>query len=339
LGYVSPRGGKSGAAASELAPAPRVFGYLYSSHLEAFRTAHDERMTANDALRGVDFYSQLVIGLQQAMLRSGLQMELAEALDRAEAQIQFLAQAYPQRICGLLCSGMLFDQTVAYIRERRIPTVYIGGSDETRGQLPSISIDDAQCAYLATRHLVTLGHERVAFVGDFRCDFTNYQRHRLGGFCQALLAMGLPVVQEHLYSTDLPAQSDGDELVERMLSLPQPPTGVVTATGLQAIVILNALARRGVNVPQDISVIAVGNPLVADYTQPPLSGVHVPIVTMGAQAVRLLDQYTQQADLPAVTHLMPGTLVLRASTGARSRPTGATVNKRTGGQGRRPQTP
>jgi DNA-binding LacI/PurR family transcriptional regulator len=147
--------------------------------------------------------------------------------------------------------------------------------------------DDVEGGHLATRHLLELGHRRIAFVGDFSENpygFTS-SAHRCAGFRQTMRQSGLDVpadyVKEGEHSRDAAVH-----LASELLALPEPPTAIFAASDTQALGVLEAAGRAGVDVPGRLSVIGFDDIEVARYVG--LTTVHQPLEYSGARGAKLL---------------------------------------------------
>ena len=127
-------------------------------------------------------------------------------------------------------------------------------------------IDDVAGGELATRHLLELGHRRIAFIGDKPADPFRFQssRDRTHDYRSALESAGIPIradyVREGTQSRHV-ARSIADEL----LRLPDPPTAVFAASDVQALGVLEAARDLGVDVPEQLSVIGFDDIEIASY--------------------------------------------------------------------------
>jgi LacI family transcriptional regulator len=166
---------------------------------------------------------------------------------------------------------------------------------------------------MATEHLISLGHTRIALVGGVPS--SDLGRRREQGYALALHEAGLrrreSLVRRLGYSPEMAAVA-----IESLVDAAPRPTGVVVANVNGAIGALTALRRLGVDVPGDMSVVAYHDEWVAEHTWPALTTVRMPYYEVGAQAVRSL--VAQLRGSPAQDIIVQSPLprlVLRSSTG------------------------
>jgi LacI family transcriptional regulator len=200
-------------------------------------------------------------------------------------------------------------------------------TSRTPGRRGSVIMDDVAGARLATEHLISLGHTRIALIGGVPSN--DMGRRREHGYATALHEAGLrrreTLVRRWGYSPETAAAA-----MESLVTTVPPPTGVVVANVNGAIGALTALRRLGIEVPGDMSVVAFHDEWVAEHTWPPLTTVKMPYYEVGAQAVRsLVAQLAGKPSEDIVVRDPPPQLILRASTGAPGATAAATPSART----------
>ena len=163
----------------------------------------------------------------------------------------------------------------------------------------------------ATRHLIELGHRRIAAIGG--PDSLWSCRARLDGYRSALRRAGLPADESVVRSGRLDA-SDGRALAESVLGLADPPTAIVTANDAQAFGVLQALAARGLRAPSDVSVTGFDDLPIATWATPPLTTVRQPLAAMAATAFWMLTGPADDTDVRPRHLELETTLVVRDST-------------------------
>jgi len=181
--------------------------------------------------------------------------------------------------------------------------------------LSQVYIDDVEGGALATRHLLQLGHRRIAFVGDVSDNpygFTSSAYRRVG-FLDSMRRAGLEVPVEHI-KEDVHSREAALRLASELLSLPEPPTAIFAASDTQALGVLEAASRSGVDVPGDLSVVGFDDIDVAPYVG--LTTVRQPLQYSGARGARLLLELMDggRSSAPVVEKLSLA-LVVRRTTG------------------------
>jgi DNA-binding LacI/PurR family transcriptional regulator len=174
----------------------------------------------------------------------------------------------------------------------------------------------------ATRHLIELGHRRIAIIGGPEHLWSS--RARLAGYRAALEAAGLGAggldAPGELVRRDHFCAAGGRRQARELLTLPQPPTAIVAGNDAQAFGVLQALGERGLRAPGDLSVVGFDDVPVASWATPALTTVRQPLAAMAATAFRMLR--APGTSLPGASgpgephHIeLATTLVIRESTG------------------------
>ena len=170
--------------------------------------------------------------------------------------------------------------------------------DADHPRLPRVVIDDVRGGEMATQHLLDLGHERIAFVGDTsdpRYGFVA-SRRRFTGYCNAMQAAGLPLPPE-LQRTGPHGRRIAHRLTSELLSLAEPPTAIFAASDTQALGVLEAAGYEGVAVPDELSVVGFDDLEVAPYVG--LTTVAQPLYESGRRGLqRLLGLLASEDDGP-----------------------------------------
>ncbi|UBV44219.1 LacI family transcriptional regulator (plasmid) [Deinococcus taeanensis] len=189
-----------------------------------------------------------------------------------------------------------------------VPVVTLGGHGQH-----TVQVDNYTGGYLATKHLIDLGHTRVAHLAGQNDDTPlRDATDRQAGYHAALLDAGLPVPDAYVQKGEY-AEDVAERVTRTLLTLPEPPTAIFAANDLSAIGALRAAAALGRRVPQDLSIVGFDDIHAAAVTDPPLTTVRQPLEEMGQAAARLLIHLTRNE--PTDSHVrFPATLVVRGST-------------------------
>lgn len=176
--------------------------------------------------------------------------------------------------------------------------------------VPVIRTDHRVGAAEATRHLIDLGHRRIAHIaGSKQAPST---AHRLAGYRDALEAAELSLSQDLVYPGDFTMKS-GAAGIERLLSLGEPPTAVLCGNDEMAFGAIRMLHKLGLTVPKDLSIVGFDDQNMAAFYNPPLTTVYIPRQELGRRAALEL---IEQLEGHEVAHevVLPTRLVIREST-------------------------
>ncbi len=195
----------------------------------------------------------------------------------------------------------------------QVPVVVIDAHSPALDVLPRVVGDDVAGGALATRHLLELGHRRIAFVGDaFENPFGfTSARDRYAGYEQTLCEWGIEVRPE-LVALGAHGRYEARELGQRLLSAAERPTAIFASSDTQALGVLTAARELGLSVPRDVSIIGYDDIWTADYVG--LTTVRQQLFESGrVGAETLLREIEGRAPVPPLIELPPS-IVVRATT-------------------------
>ena len=205
----------------------------------------------------------------------------------------------------------LSPEQQSQLAAREIPLVVLEPTDLPREDVPSVGATNWVGGLSATRHLLDLGHRRIAVITGPPWALSS--RARLDGYRAALETAGIPVdpalIREGAFEL-----ADGSRHTTDLLRLPDPPTAVFALNDGMAIGVYHAAGLTGLRIPGDLSVVGFDDYPLDKWLAPPLTTVHQPMREMGAAAARMLVDLAQGV-APEATRLELATrLVVRAST-------------------------
>ena len=183
----------------------------------------------------------------------------------------------------------------------------------------SLTVDNLGGSRAATRHLLELGHTRIAFVSGLltvppeapgrRSDAAE----RLRGYQGALLEAGLTVPEAYLQHGDYSPES-GERAARTLLALPDPPTAIFAAGDAMAVAVIHAAQDLGRQVPRDLSVVGFDDLPFFRGVRPALTTVRQPLDELGQAAVRRLARLAQGGEAAPLPPPLATALVVREST-------------------------
>lgn len=191
------------------------------------------------------------------------------------------------RVDGLLVISLTpGDDDIARWQSTQTPIVLI---DTEHPAAPRVVIDNVHGGYLATKHLLELGHRRIGFVGDplhMAFNFTS-SRDRLNGMARALADYGLSLEPGYVQNGEH-NQETAKNLAWQLLKAPVPPTAIFAASDTQALGVMQAARELALRIPEDLSVIGFDDIEVADHVN--LTTIRQPLFTSGRKGIHMLLQ-------------------------------------------------
>jgi LacI family repressor for deo operon, udp, cdd, tsx, nupC, and nupG len=258
------------------------------------------------------FYAELLGGAEQTIREAGLDLLLYHMGDVEMRQRYFSSGLLKKRVDGVLLATLaLTEPEIAALRALDVPVCMVGARVDG---FSSVRIDDVDSASIAVQHLLNLGHERIAIIsGDPNepAHFTVPLPRRVG-YRATLEAAGIPVNWE--LEAHGPFSIDGgDEATVQLLSRRVLPTAIFAECDEMAFGVLRALARVGLRVPTDVSVIGFDDHPMAPYLD--LTTISQDVRDQGRRiAEHLVDAVARAGDAPPVELHAPTRLVVRATT-------------------------
>lgn len=263
------------------------------------------RQVASDA-----FLSEVMEGVMAAIEPRGyhLMIHAAQSTPSHGAYRQLIRA---RKADGLLISSpLVYDSEIIKLHAEGTPIVIQGATDMTA--IPNVDVDNVQGAQVAVRHLLQLGHRRIAHISNAPLSYAS-SRDRLRGYREVLAEGGLSY-DEALVGIGNFNDDSGYGPMASLLDLPQRPTAVFVGSDTVALGALNAIRDRGLRVPEDISIIGFDDILVGKYLEPQLTTVHLPAVEIGWRAGDMALKAIRGEALDAVSVRLPTHLVVRRST-------------------------
>jgi LacI family transcriptional regulator len=330
---------KRGATAADVARAAGVSSATVSRVLSGYEFVQEATRTrvleaverlgyvANLQARSLAGGRSQIIGLLVPNLDTGyvgtIIQRIDQELERANYDlILYTSHRHPSKesfyvstIASGLTIGMLLvapQVPATYLdalREQNFPYVLIDQADATENS-NVVEATNWQGAYEATRHLIQLGHVRIAFItGALN---VRSAVDRLQGYQAALVDCGLPFREELVVEGDY-QQRTGYEAAKSLLENVNPPTAVFASNDLSAFGAMDAARECGFRIPDDISIIGFDDVPQAGLVYPKLTTVRQPLEQMGQVAVQMLLELIKDRSHPPQRVTLPTRLVIRDS--------------------------
>ncbi len=262
-------------------------------------------------LTGDLFYADVTSGIQKEAEDLCYSIAICVIDEPTEVLPRLVAE---DSIAGLLAlgGGDITDQLLQLIIDRNMPVVTVDNQSDLQ-PLNSVVVDNYRGAYAATRHLIQLGHRRIAVIQGPRKYKSLTERYHgyLNAMVDAGLCLDMELRQEPL-SSGLPIK--GYREMKALLSLDKPPTAVFAVSDRTALGAIQAIEEAGLRVPGDISVAGFDDMPPNVYPAPALTTVTSERLSMGHIAMQRLHQIIESPRLTPVNIVMPCQLVIRDSS-------------------------
>jgi DNA-binding LacI/PurR family transcriptional regulator len=263
------------------------------------------------------YYSQFLQGIGQTCQREGFTLLLAPPLRGSMLKtIPYAA------VDGFIVSGLEYDRgEVTALRQRGIPFVLV--DSELHDGVPSVEIDDSEGIAELVRHLLSLGHRRIAFVAFETGTPGGYGAwrgpvlRRMQGAIAGLASAGMTPESEGISVVEVPCTRAGGATAFRELwALEDRPTAMVAFSDIIALGIIDAAREASVDVPGELSVSGFDDLIEASWISPALTTIRQPIATKGRLAAEyLVEAISGEPESRDHQQRLSTTLLLRGSTG------------------------
>ena len=258
------------------------------------------------------YFAELARGIEDYCERNGYCVILCNSDDNAEKQRSYLRVLLEKRVDGLIVTSVGGDDSglAAGLSAVRTPMVIVDrGLHEVSADL--VCIDHEQGGYLATQHLLELGHRDIACISGPR--HTHVAQLRMDGYRRALGERGLRPAANRVMHSDF--TSPGGYRAAVQLLAGEPPSAVFAANDMIGLGVLRAAAEQGIRVPDELSVIGFDDIELSRYVYPALTTVGQRIGELGEVAAeRLLARIAGSPGAAPTRHVIAPQIVVREST-------------------------
>ncbi len=258
------------------------------------------------------FYAALAAGIEQSLREADYQMLILGDNSNAGEELAGARTFLSMRAPGVIMTPAS-SATADLLAKRGVPVVEVDRR-LAPNSCDAVVIDNERGACDAVRHLLDLGHERIALLVA-RTDWTT-DAGRLAGYRSALAEAGLKVDRKlilEIETHEIEAATRIDELLRT-----ERPTAIFAANNVLAEQAWRVLRRRNLDIPGDVSLVAFDDVPWMEMVQPPITAVRQPAYEMGRRAALLLLRRLDDPTCGRTVEVLQPELVVRGSTAAKS---------------------
>ena len=259
-------------------------------------------------------YARIVMAIEEQAHEGGYDLLIGHSLNIPEREEIVIRRLLSRRVDGLFLAPVYRMEPSAPVYDellrRNVPTVLLGHRAPFCEKFVNVETDDVSASYMAAKHLIGLGHRRIAF-------FTGppaapSSQERLEGYRRALREEDIPW-DDRLIFTAGSTIEEGEKAALQLMDERPSATAVQAVNDLVAIGAATVFIKQGLRIPGDISIVGFGNVLVSEHFRVPLTTVRQPKLRLGAAAVEQMVKLLRN-ERPA-TQRLPAEIVVRDSTG------------------------
>ncbi|MGO4595264.1 LacI family DNA-binding transcriptional regulator [Leifsonia sp. 2TAF2] len=228
---------------------------------------------------------EVIRGVERVTRENGLSMTLSTIGDYHAVGDHLITGVLRRKPIAIVLqfSNLTADHR-RQLRTRNIPFVVVDPAGDPPPEVPAIGATNWAGGVTATRHLLALGHRRIAAIGgpeELMCS-----RARIAGYHSALQEAGIPVAPGAVRSAAF-SRAAGEQEARRLLEAAERPTAIVCGNDMQALGVYDAAFALGLDVPRDLSVVGFDDAPSAAWARPPLTTIHQPLQKMAEEATKL----------------------------------------------------
>ena len=291
-------------------------GYHPSAAARSLKTNQTKALGV--IVRNIDdpFFSEILQGIEDIAQGEGYSLFISSSQNETDREKMIVNAMREHRVDGvIICSTAFSSRQSRELVEHSVPIVVVN-NQAAEDYRYAIHHDDVDGSRQITRHLIDLGHRRIAYLGNSISGRTTLDRQ--SGFQQEMQSAGLPIPSGYIHQVPGGEPEHGLAGVDHFLYLADRPTALVCFNDMMSIGVLKGLQTAGVRVPHEISVTGFDNIVLSEYTHPPLTTFDQPKHYIGAEAARLLLGLLKNDSSQGTTtfnrQILKGRLLVRAST-------------------------
>lgn len=255
---------------------------------------------------------EIIRGVEEVAHSSGIGTVVSAIHRRSTSARQWMQNLRARASDGvILVLSDLAPPLHAELRRLNVPVVVVDPAGVPSLDVPTVGAANWTGGLRATEYLISLGHRRIGFIAGPQRVLCS--RARLDGHRAALEAAGIPILEELMREGDFYHES-GFQGGASLLGLDNPPTAIFASSDQMALGVYEAVRRRGLRVPDDVSVVGFDDLPEVRWSSPPLTTVRQPLAEMGLLAARTILRLAQGEKIESPRLELATELVIRDST-------------------------
>lgn len=290
-----------------------TLGYVYNRGAASLRTqrTHTVGVVINELAN--PYFAELTAAIERAFNAIGYSVFLSNSAEDPGRQDQFIDTMREYNADGLIICPAAGTTAKSMQRLIRFDMPCVQLSRYVRGvALDFVGNDNRRGTFLATEHLIALGHRRIAMIGGNDLTSTGWERRK--GYTDALKAHGIAIEPELMIPCTA-TRENGAEAIKALLKTRNPPTAAACYNDLVAFGVMLGLRQIGIEPGDDFAVVGCDDVSEAALWNPALTSVAIDTTAMGEVAARMLMERIADRHAKRREIVLEPKLVVRASSG------------------------
>lgn len=259
------------------------------------------------------FFAEVLRGVTSKAYKFGYNILISSAeTEREEKELigEYAKSGITEGI--ILMTSRKKDAVIKELSEISFPFVLVG-TPESGYDVNYVDNDNVEAGYKITKHLISRGHKRIAFIGV--SDQYLVLRDRFEGYQKALAENGIKP-DEALTVSGVFMSGGGAELTRKLLSRRKAFSGLIAADDFMAFEAMKVLKENGLNVPGDVAVAGFNNVQLSSYFSPSLTSVDINAFTLGEKAFEMIFNSLENPEQTPSNAKVGTNVIIRESTGS-----------------------
>ncbi|MDK2800237.1 MAG: hypothetical protein PWQ70_1856 [Clostridiales bacterium] len=265
------------------------------------------------------YYPLLVQGVEDVARKNGYNVLLSNSYRDPKNEEKSINSLFQKQVKGIILASITKNNSyLKSLQQRGLKIVTF--DQDVDIECNKINFDYYKGGYLATKHLIDLGHKDIGFIS---APLTRYSRQKVyKGFLTCLKEYSIPIKEDFINISETEEEShdeiyeykNGKALVKRMIEEKNLPTGIICINDMTAFGVIQELFKNKIKVPKDVSVVGFDNIPVSEMISPPLTTIDQCTYEMGSMAAELLINDLEDEKRKEITISLKPTLIVREST-------------------------
>ncbi|MBY0157748.1 LacI family DNA-binding transcriptional regulator [Cytobacillus oceanisediminis] len=255
------------------------------------------------------FYLEIIKGIEQVAISQNYNILLCETDSDPERENIYFDLVRKKMADGIISMDPAVNGKTLKKLAENYAIIQCSEYEEGSG-IPYVTIDNEEASYRAVKHLVQIGHKKIALINSDEKYL--YARQRKMGYNRALEENGIALKPEYIIPTQHLGFENGQQAMKKILNLEERPTAVFAVSDLLAIGALKEINASGLHVPSDMAVVGFDKIDFSNMTNPTLTTIAQPMHKMGTVAAKMLIDKIKGIEVESI--ILDHDLVIREST-------------------------